>query len=136
AADAPSFQADALSFTYEHSATAALQDVTLSIPRGAFCAVIGPNGSGKSTLLGLLLGVARPSAGRALFDGALSAAWDRAAIARAIGVVTQWEDLVFPLTVRELVAMGRYPHLGAWRQEGAADRNAIDEALSFCGLAD
>src|SRR5690606_39696477 len=49
------------------------------------------------------------------------------------------EELAFPITVRELVAMGRYPHLGNWRREGEADRMAIEQAMARCdvlGLAD
>ena len=132
----PAFETAGLSFRYPHAATDALHDVTLVVPRGSLCAVIGPNGSGKSTLLRLLLGVEKPSAGVARFAGRDAAAWDRTAMAREIGVVTQEEDVAFPLSVRELVAMGRYPHLGPWRREGPDDHSAIGDALEFCGLTD
>lgn len=125
-----------LSYSYDGASTCAVCDVQLDIARGALCAVIGPNGSGKSTLLRLVLGALVPTAGTVELDGTASAAWDRAALAKRVGVVTQAEDLVFPLRVRELVAMGRYPHLGAWRAEGAADRDAIDRALDYCDVGD
>jgi iron complex transport system ATP-binding protein len=83
-----------------------------------------------------LLGGEKPTAGVALYEGKPAAEWDRAELARSIGVVTQLEEIVFPLTVRELVAMGRYPHLGAYRSERAEDHDAIDAALSYCDLAD
>ena len=51
-----------------------------------------------------------------------------AALAREIGVVPQGEEIAFPIGVREMVAMGRYPHLGSWRREGDEDRLAIEEA--------
>jgi iron complex transport system ATP-binding protein len=128
------FEARALSFSYSNAAAPALTDIDATIAHGELCAVIGPNGSGKSTLLRLLLGAEPPGEGEALFEGRASTAWDRAEIARSIGVVTQFEDAVFPMTVRELVGMGRYPHLGAYRREGDVDRAAVDAALSRCSL--
>ena len=132
----PAFETEALTYTYPHARACAVCDVGLAVQHGSFCAIIGPNGSGKSTLLRLLLGAEQPTAGRALFEGRSAAEWDRAALAREIGVVTQAEELVFPLTVRDLVAMGRYPHLGAYRREGDADRAAVETALSYCDLTD
>ena len=55
-------------------------------------------------------------------------------MARAVGVVPQGEEQIFPLSVRELVAMGRYPHLGPWRREGDADRRAITDAMRRCDI--
>ena len=133
--DAAVFAAEALRFRYPGAAEPALADVSARIARGELYAVIGPNGSGKSTFARLLLGLLRPEAGRALFDGQPAAGWDRRALARRVGVVPQAEELVFPLTVRALVSMGRYPHLGAWRSEGPADRDAIARALSACDVA-
>lgn len=133
------FECMTLTYTYPHARACAVCDVTFSVPHGSFCAVIGPNGSGKSTLVRLLLGAEAPASGRALFEGVSSGEWDRTELARNIGVVTQSEDLVFPITVRDLVAMGRYPHLGAFRRESPVDRAAIDSALDYCdldGLAD
>lgn len=128
------FTCDLLSFTYPQSRACAVCNVSVEIPHGSFCTVIGPNGSGKSTLLRLLLGAETPTAGRALFEGVATTAHDRAEIARSIGVVTQAEELVFPISVRELVAMGRYPHLGSFRRAGASDRTAVQRALDYCDL--
>ena len=50
-------------------------------------------------------------------------------MAREVGFVPQGEETAFPLRVREVVAMGRYPHLGPWRAEGDADREVIRESL-------
>jgi iron complex transport system ATP-binding protein len=103
--------------------------VDATIARGELYAVIGPNGSGKSTLARLLLGLLTPAAGEALFDGRAARSWDRRQLARRVGVVPQAEDLVFPLTVRDVVAMGRYPYLGAWRAQRAGDGVEIERAL-------
>lgn len=125
-----------VTFRYPESTRPAVLDLSLEIPSGATTAVLGPNGSGKSTLLRLLLGVLAPTAGTVEFGGTPLARWGRDALARAVGVVPQGEDAVFPVSVRELVAMGRYPHLGAWRREGDADRRAVEEAMRRCDVWD
>jgi len=102
---------------------------------GALTAVLGPNGSGKSTLLRALLGVVAPSSGRATIDGRDAREWNRRELARLVGVVPQSEAVAFPITVREMVAMGRYPHLGALRAEGLPDKQAIARALERCDVA-
>ena len=123
-----------LTFRYPHGERDAVAGVSLDIAPGEMVALLGPNGSGKSTLLRLLLGALKPAQGDvALFDRAIDD-WPREAVAREVGVVTQSEELSFPITVRELVAMGRYPHLGAWRREGTADRAAIARALERAEL--
>ncbi len=130
------WQCQDMAFRYPEVPTLAIDGVSLDITGGTCTAVIGPNGSGKSTLLRLLLGVYSPAQGSVWFRGRLLHTWSRAALAREVGVVPQGEEIVFPLTVRELVAMGRYPHLGAWRREGPTDRAAIDEAMARCDVAD
>jgi iron complex transport system ATP-binding protein len=130
------FETRRLTFRYARSGNAAVNDVSLSIPRGSFCSILGPNGSGKSTLLRLMLGLLRPSDGNVVFDGVDVRSWRRRALAQRIGVVPQSEELAFSFTVRELVAMGRYPHLGAWAPERAVDRSAIAEALATCDVID
>jgi iron complex transport system ATP-binding protein len=131
----PLFEASAASFRYPGAARGALEHVDLTIHQGSFCALIGPNGSGKSTLLKLLLGVLRPVRGTVLFDGRAAADWDRRAFARRVGVVAQLEEILFPATVWEFVMMGRYPHLGPWQRERAADRAAVVRALERCDIA-
>ncbi|HEX2095626.1 MAG TPA: ABC transporter ATP-binding protein, partial [Longimicrobiaceae bacterium] len=123
-------------FRYPEAVRPAVDGVSLEVPEGACTAVLGPNGSGKSTLLRLLLGTLAPSSGTVDFGGRPVAEWSRAELAREVGVVPQGEETVFPITVRELVAMGRYPHLGPWRREGEADRRAVAEALQRADVAD
>lgn len=123
-----------LVFRYPGAAAPALDGVSLEAPAGACTAVLGPNGSGKSTLLRLLLGTLAPARGTAEFDECPLARWDRAELARAVGVVPQGEETAFPLTVRELVEMGRYPHLGPWRRPGADDERAIVDAMRRCDV--
>jgi len=123
-----------LGFRYRGAPRPALEGVTFDVTAGNILGIIGPNGSGKSTLLRLLLGTLRPTTGEVLYEGRPLGKWTRRDLARAIGVVPQREELAFPLTVRALVAMGRYPHLRAWEREGDADRRAIASALDRCEL--
>lgn len=132
--EGPVFATEVLRFQYERAAQPALTDLTLAVERGDFWAVIGPNGSGKSTLLRLLLGVLEPASGRALYAGRPARDWPRRELARRVGVVSQSEEPAFPIAVRELVAMGRYPHLGPWRAPGPADEAAIERAMARCQL--
>ncbi|MDT8341771.1 MAG: ABC transporter ATP-binding protein [Longimicrobiales bacterium] len=113
----------------------ALDRVSVQVAEGALCAVLGPNGSGKSTLTRALLGAVPLAGGEALLDGRPVAEWSRRALARAVGVVPQSEPLPFPLSVRELVSMGRYAHLGPLARERARDREAVEAALSRCDVA-
>lgn len=129
------WEATDLVFRWPGASRAAVDGVSLTI--GAGCtALLGPNGAGKSTLLRLLLGTLEPEAGEARFAGRRLAEWPRDALARLVGVLPQGEDSPFPMTVRECVAMGRYPHLGPWRREGPEDRAAIARALERTDVAE
>ncbi len=130
------YRASDLRYRYPGAGRPAVRGVDLAVPRGAFYAIIGPNGCGKTTLFRLLLGALQPDAGSIEYDGGPMDGWDRRELARRVGVVPQSEELVFPLTVRELVAMGRYPHLGPWHGERTADRSAVGSALARCDVVD
>jgi iron complex transport system ATP-binding protein len=108
----------------------------MEVPDGSLYAVLGPNGSGKSTLMKALLGVVPLRSGQVEIDARPLDAWTRRALARVVGVVPQSESIAFPLTVREMVGMGRYPHLGALAPEGAGDRAAVERALRQCDVAE
>src|SRR5882724_6124719 len=107
------FRLEGASVRFAGVAERALNDVSLSVPRGELIAVVGPNGSGKTTLMRLLLGVLLPDAGTVETLGQPAHTWERKALARRIGVVVQREEPAFPLRVRDAVLLGRYPHLGA-----------------------
>ena len=132
--ESAALEAKQLTVRYPHAPAPALDSVTMVVPRGAFYAVLGPNGSGKSTLLRALLGMVPHAAGQAHVSGRPVSDWDRRALAREAGVVPQSESVAFPITVRELVAMGRYPHLGALQSETPTDREAISEAMRVCDV--
>jgi ABC-type Mn2+/Zn2+ transport system ATPase subunit len=111
----------------------ALTDVSLEVRAGSLLAVIGPNGAGKSTLLKLIAGLIRPSAGRLTVLGE-----PPGATARSVAYLPQAEavDWEFPVTVNEVVMMGRYARLGIGREPRAIDRERVAEALETVGMAD
>ena len=115
---------------YPGAPAPAVQGISLAAARGRVTAVVGPNGSGKSTLVRALLGRLSLEGGALLLDGAPLAALDRRAIAKRVAVVTQREEPVFPLSVREYIALGRHPHGGPFAGRSVADRGAIASAIA------
>ena len=123
-------------YAYPGARQPALDGLGMRVPEGSLYAVIGPNGSGKSTLLKLLLGVIRPRSGVVYYADRDVGGWPRRELARRIGVVAQHEDIAFPVTVHEMVSMGRYPHLGPWRRPGRDDHAAIERAMERCEVTE
>ncbi|MBP2647088.1 MAG: btuC [Gemmatimonadetes bacterium] len=123
------WRAERVTFRHPGATRDALCDVTCDLAGGGVTAILGPNGAGKSTFVRLLIGLAAPTRGIVQFRGRGLTSWPRGAIAREIGFVPQGEESVFPVTVREVVAMGRYPHLGPWRAEAEEDRRIVRHAL-------
>jgi iron complex transport system ATP-binding protein len=120
-------------FRHPGAARDTLEDVSISVPSGRITALLGPNGTGKSTLLQLMLGVLKPAGGAIDFAGRALHSYARRELALAIGVVPQGEvDPMF--TVRDIVAMGRYPHLGPWQREREEDQAAIARAMQRCDV--
>jgi manganese/iron transport system ATP-binding protein len=110
---------------------AALEGVDLAVEPGTLLAVVGPNGAGKSTLLKLMAGLLPAWSGTIEVLGA-----PPGRLARRIAYVPQAElvDWSFPVTVGDVVMMGRYPGLGPGRRPGAADRAAVRAALDKVGM--
>ena len=121
---------------YPRSTADALDRVSLATPLGAITAVVGPNGSGKSTIVRSLIRRVAPRDGRITIAGRLLSDLSGPEFARRVAVVTQREDLTFPVLVSDYVALGRFPHLGVWHAAGAADDLAIATAMRTAGVAD
>ncbi len=111
-----------------------LRDVSLRVEGGQLCAILGPNGAGKSTLVRLLSGALRARSGRVVLGGEDLSGLDRRAIARKVAVVAQSIEVALGFSVREVVAMGRAPHQGAWMRASEHDRQAVERAIEACEL--
>jgi len=100
------------------------------VAKGEFFGILGPNGSGKSTLLNLIDGIRSPCEGEIRLKGIAPGKMRRKDVARLVAVVPQEASWVFPLTVEEVVLMGRTPHLGRLAFESERDlavaRSAMD----------
>ncbi|MCC5973128.1 MAG: ABC transporter ATP-binding protein [Rubellimicrobium sp.] len=103
---------------------------------GQVTALIGPNGCGKSTLLRTLARVIAPRAGRVLLNGQDIGSLSTRAVARQVALLPQGPVAPEGLTVRELVAQGRFPHQTLLRQWSAQDSDAVARALEQTDLAD
>lgn len=112
-----------------------LHPLTLEIGSRGMTGIIGQNGSGKSTLLRLLARQQPPSGGTLRYEGRDVGDWPGRAFARAVGYLPQQVPVTARLTVRELVAFGRYPWHGAFRRFGEGDAAKVDEALGLTGMA-
>jgi manganese transport system ATP-binding protein len=112
--------------TVRYGDVLALDDVSLSVRSGRVTGLIGMNGSGKSTLLKTIMGLVRPDRGHVSLGGSDT----RRARARGdLGYVPQSEevDWEFPVSVRDVVMMGRYGHQGVTRRARPADHAAVDD---------
>ncbi len=111
----------------------ALHDITLQVPHGAQVAIVGPNGAGKSTLFKALVGLLPLRQGRVLIHGQpLGHHHD------CVAYVPQREevDWRFPVTVNDVVMMGRYGHLGWLKRPDAKDRVVVASTLEQMGIGE
>ena len=113
---------------------AVVRGVDLQLGEGDFLGLIGPNGCGKSTLMRAAAGVLPLHRGRVLLGGRDLQTSSRRDLARQLGVVSQETIFAAGFTVREIVAMGRHPHLGRFQQPGQEDEFQVDRALDQTGI--
>ncbi|MEI4260771.1 MAG: manganese/iron ABC transporter ATP-binding protein [Roseovarius sp.] len=126
--------ATGVTVTYRNGHTA-LRDATFQIPRGTITALVGVNGAGKSTLFKAIMGFVPASSGQIRL---LGKSVKEALAANLVAYVPQSEevDWAFPVLVEDVVMMGRYGHMGFLRRPRAADRAAVDTALSRVGMSE
>src|SRR4051812_31552404 len=106
-----------------------VSDVSATFEAGKLNMIIGPNGAGKSTLIKILARLLKPQAGTVQYDGTDVVAARDADLAKRRAVLSQAVEVAFPLTVREIVLMGRYPHFGG--RPGSHDHEIADELMQF-----
>lgn len=130
------FTLEQVGYSYPRSDRPALAGVDLEVRPGSLLALLGPNGSGKSTLLRVMLGELDATAGTVHYQGRPVAEWRRRDVARQAAFVPQSEPLAFPMTVRALVEMGRYPHIGTVGRTSVEDEEAIRDAMAQAGVTE
>ncbi|AHI01051.1 ABC transporter ATP-binding protein [Kutzneria viridogrisea] len=111
-----------------------LSDVVLSVPEGSFVGLVGPNGSGKSTLLRTVYRSLKPSSG--VVRVGPDDVWQMSArvAAQRTAAVLQDASATVGLTVAEVVALGRTPHLGLFDRESAVDGDVVTESMDRTGV--
>jgi len=110
-----------------------LNGVDLRAAAGRLTCVLGPNGSGKTTLLRCLLGQLRPQAGTIVLDGREIGRYSPRALARLLAYVPQVPRSTFAFTVRELVLLGRFAHMGALGVAAQQDLAVARLAMQMTG---
>ncbi len=126
---------DARGLICGYDGTTILRGVDLEVDEGDFIGLIGPNGSGKTTLLRAIGRVLKPWEGRILLQGQDIYRTDHKAIAQVVATVPQETPITFGFTVREVVMMGRLPHLKRFAREQSRDIEVVEEAMQRAGAA-
>ncbi|WP_425060050.1 Ferric enterobactin transport ATP-binding protein FepC [Sporomusa carbonis] len=130
-ADSPLLKVNMLTAGYNQAVV--MEGINLSLCPGQFLSVVAPNGTGKTTLIRCLAGVLPPIKGAISLCGCDITCYSRRDLAKVVAVAGQNEQ-GFDYTVRETVAMGRYPHSARFTGETQEDRDIIEQALLQVGM--
>ncbi len=122
--------------TLAYDQAVVIDGMSVSIPSGQITALVGPNGCGKSTLLRGLARLLAPRGGAAYLDGKAIHQMPTRELAKQLGILPQSPVAPEGLTVRELVAQGRYPHQSWFQQWAADDEAAVVRALELTGMTE
>ena len=106
--------------------------VSFELPKGKVISLIGPNGAGKSTVMGMISRLIAQDDGSVDFDGKDMSKWKSRDLARRLAILTQSNHVQMKLTVRELVAFGRFPYSG--NRITAEDEEIIEKAIAYMEL--
>jgi iron complex transport system ATP-binding protein len=121
------FALEKVSFRYPQKTV--IRDLSLQLDAGRIYGILGPNGCGKTTLLDLLVRHRQPCRGRIRYAGRELAAFGQKDLARQVALVPQNFYINFPFTARQVVMMGRYPHLPRFGAPSAGDRQMVREIM-------
>ena len=108
--------------------------VSFELPKGKVISLIGPNGAGKSTVMGMISRLIAQDDGSVDFEGKDMSKWKSRDLARRLAILTQSNHVQMKLTVRELVAFGRFPYSG--NRITAEDEEIIEKAIAYMELED
>ena len=118
--------------TKKYDGKAVVDSVSFEIPKGKVISLIGPNGAGKSTVMGIISRLIAQDAGLVNFDGKDISKWKSKELAKRLAILTQTNNIQMKLTVRELVAFGRFPYSGGRLNE--EDEELVDKAIHYMEL--
>ncbi len=121
-----------ISFSYVD--TDVVQDVSMVFEEGLFYAILGPNGCGKTTLLDLLIRHLKPRSGAIRLRGGDLKDYTIKEISKTIALVSQNYAVSFPFSVKEVVMMGRHPHMSRFSSPDVMDVAAVEEAMVLTGI--
>lgn len=116
--------------------TRILESISMMVEPGRFVGLVGPNGAGKTTLLRTIAGVLDPVAGRVLVDGDDVHGLSAKATSRRVALVPQDTGVSFEFTVRDVVEMGRHPHIPRFGGVTEADVTAVESAMARARVTD
>ena len=111
-----------------------IRNLNLEIPLGKITILIGSNGCGKSTLLKGIARLLKPSQGMVYLDGKAITQYSTKTVAQELGILPQSPTAPEGLTVKDLVAQGRYPHQTWWQQWSTEDEHLVEIALATTGM--
>ena len=120
--------------TKQYDGKTVVDGVTFSIPKGKVISLIGPNGAGKSTVMGMISRLIAHDSGLVDFEGKDIGKWKSRELSKRLAILTQSNNIQMKLTVRELVAFGRFPYSG--NRLTPEDTAIIDRAIAYMELED
>ena len=120
--------------TKRYDGKAVVDGVSFEIPKGKVLSLIGPNGAGKSTVMGMLSRLIARDSGLVDFEGTEITRWKSRELSKRLAILTQANNVQMKLTVRELVAFGRFPYSGGRLTQ--EDNEIIDRAIAYMELGD
>ena len=120
--------------TKRYDGKTVVDGVSFEIPKGKVLSLIGPNGAGKSTVMGMLSRLITRDSGRVDFEGTEITRWKSRELSKRLAILTQANNVQMKLTVRELVAFGRFPYSGGRLTQ--EDNEIIDRAIAYMELGD
>lgn len=111
---------------------AVVNSVSFDIPKGKVLSLIGPNGAGKSTVMGMISRLIAKDSGIIHFEDKDLSRWNSKELAQKLSILTQHNNIQMKLTVRELVAFGRFPYSG--NNLTIEDNEMIEKAIEYMEL--
>ena len=121
-----------LDLNKKYNGKTVVNSVSFEIPKGKVLSLIGPNGAGKSTVMGMISRLIAKDSGVINFEDKDLSEWKSKELAKKLSILTQHNNIQMKLTVRELVAFGRFPYSG--NHLTAEDNEMIDQAIAYMEL--